>query len=251
MKQRGPFQGVSAIARFNWPFYLSAAVVVLAAVAGGTLLDSPILRWGSALAGAGAAYFIIGSLGVSHWVYDRSDLYRWGWLGRVMRDVAGRRVIVCHSGFDEVSGALAANLPGAELVVLDHYDPRIMTERSIQRARRLYPPALGTVACPYGKWPVEPGSRDIVFGLLAIHELRGDGERAAWFAEAARCLEPGGRLVIAEHVRDPANFIAFGPGFLHFHSPAAWRHSWEQAGLGKVDEFRITPWVRVFVLARR
>ena len=72
---------------------------------------------------------------------------------------------------------------------------------------------------------------------------------AAWFAEARRCLRPGGRIVLVEHVRDVANFLAFGPGFLHFHSPESWRHCWEKAGLRLSDRFRVTPWVRVFVIS--
>jgi hypothetical protein len=55
-------------------------------------------------------------------------------------------------------------------------------------------------------------------------------------------------VILVEHLRDPANFIAFGPGFLHFHSRRGWQRGWESAGFGLADEFRITPWVRVFVL---
>ena len=88
----------------------------------------------------------------------------------------------------------------------------------------------------------------MVFGLLAIHELRSEAERTAWFAEARRCLRQGGRLILLEHTRDFANFLAFGPGFLHFHSPASWRRCWEGAGLQALDEFRVTPWVRIFVI---
>ena len=89
---------------------------------------------------------------------------------------------------------------------------------------------------------------DVVFGMLAIHELRSDAERVAWFAEARRCLADDGRVVLVEHVRDLANFVAFGPGFLHFHSVAAWQKSWVSGGLKRVDDFRITPFVRVFIL---
>ena len=90
---------------------------------------------------------------------------------------------------------------------------------------------------------------DVVFGLLAIHELRSDRERSAWFAEARRCLGRGGRVVLVEHLRDSANFLAFGPGFLHFYSRGSWRRAWESAGFRSADEFRVTPWVHVFVLA--
>jgi len=235
------------IARLNWPFYLVAAFVFIAAVGGLVVVSSPMLHWLCALALAGAGYFLFGSLAVSFWIYDHSDLYRWGWLPRALGGNQFRRLIFCHSGFDETSQALRERLTG-EWVVLDHFNREQMTEPSIRRARVLYPPTPGTLPCSASKWPVEDHSAEIVFGLLAIHELRSEAERTAWFREAARCLDQAGRVVLVEHPRDVANFVAFGPGFLHFHSPASWRRCWEGAGLRKVDEFRITPCVRVFVL---
>ncbi len=276
---------MGTILRFNWPYYLAAGVVLLGAAAG---LGSPVaLLWkvacGAAVVGAG--HFLLVSLGVSHLVYDRSDLYRFRWLDRALGNVPPDHVVFCHSGFDDLSEALRLRLqptptgvgvnaplpvgrlpPGGDpatpaegsgptvvrrspcWITLDHFDPKQMTEASIRRARRFCPPTAGTVSAPFDAWPVESSSADVVFGLLAIHEFRSEGERTRWFAEARRSLKPGGRVVLAEHLRDPANFLAFGPGFLHFHSAASWRRCWEAAGLRAHDEFKITPWIRVFVL---
>ena len=248
MSTRGPWQGVLSIARFNWPFYLAAVVVMAAAMLG--LIELPALfpKLICAAAFVGAAYFFFGSLGVSHLIYDRSDLYRWRWLERALRDWKLERDVFCHSGFDESSAMLRARFPSAEWRILDHFDAERMTEASIRRARQLYPPTPDTIAAPFDRWPLADDWADVIFGLLAVHELRSEAERAAWFAEARRCLRGGGRVLLVEHVRDLANFIAFGPGFLHFHSPASWRRSWESVGLRLHDEFRVTPWVRVFVL---
>jgi hypothetical protein len=132
--------------------------------------------------------------------------------------------------------------------ILDHFDEERMTEPSIHRARALFPPTTGTRACSYDAWPLTDEFGDVVFALFAIHELRTEGERTAWFAEANRCLRKGGRVVLVEHVRDAANFLAFGPGFLHFHTCASWRRCWESVGLRSIDQFSVTPFVQVFVL---
>ena len=248
MNSRGPWQGMVSIARFNWPFYVAAVVFMIAALAGLLWSSSFVSKLICAGAFAAAGYFFFGSLGVSHLIYDHSDLYRWGWLDRVLRGVRLERAIFCHSGFDEASQTLRARVPKIEWLILDHYDELRMTEASIQRARLRYPPTPGTIPAPFDRWPVAAESADLVFGLLAIHELRSEAERGAWFAEARRCLRRDGRVVLVEHVRDLANFIAFGPGFLHFHSSASWRRAWESAGLRLRNEFRVTPWVRVFVL---
>lgn len=236
------------IFRFNWPLYAGAAAVLLAAVAGLSMPVPALVKTACTAAIAGAGYFIFVSLGVSHAIYDRSDLYRWGWLKRALADSKREYIVICHAGFDEISEPLIAKLGPAERVILDHYDATCMTEPSIHRARRRFPPTRATLPAPLDQWPVEEGSTNVVFALLAIHEFRSEEERTAWFREARRCLKPDGRIILAEHTRDIANFIAFGPGFIHFHSPASWRRCWTEAGLQAADEFRITPWVRIFVL---
>ncbi len=236
------------IARLNWPFYIGVAFLSVAAVGRTLWSPTPWLTLLSGLVLAGCVYFIVGSLGVSHQIYDRSDLYRWQWLDRALENGARVRIIFCHSGFDEASELLRQKLQARDWRVLDHFDATQMTEASIRRARKWFPPTAQTQPARFDHWPLETGSADVIFGLLAIHELRSESERSGWFAEAKRCLAPGGRIVLVEHVRDLANFLAFGPGFLHFHSPASWRRTWENAGLHLHDTFRVTPWVRIFVI---
>ena len=237
------------IAQFNWPFYAVAVAVLIASLAGLFLLPGPALKVICGLAFAVAAYFLCGSLGASHLIYDRSDLYRWGWLDDALRGANLRQAIYCHSGFDEASAALREKFGDVQWQILDHFDENQMTEASIRRARAMFPPTHGTLPSRHDAWPVAAESADVVLGLLAIHELRSEAQRTAWFAESKRCLRKGGRVVLVEHMRDAANFLAFGPGFLHFHSPASWQRCWESAGFRSIDEFRVTPFVRVFILS--
>jgi len=249
MKRRTNFQGVAAIVRFNWPFYMAAALIFVGLLVGICLVSD---SWAIALficGLLGSGYFLTVSLLVSHWIYDRSDLYRFSWLGRIPETQTAERVVFCHSGFDEASELLRTEIGNAEWTVLDHYDSELMTEPSIKRARQFFPPTQETVAVRYDDWPVEDDQADLIFGILAIHEFRSVGERTAWFAEARRSLAAGGRIIVVEHIRDVANFVAFGPGFLHFQSVEKWRESWEGAGLELVESFRITPWIRVFVIS--
>jgi hypothetical protein len=247
MKARGKFQGMLTIAQFNWPLYAAAASVFIASAAG-IFLFTGLFRISSIVTSVCSGYFIFVSLSVSHWVYDCSDLYRWSWLDRVPIGNSIGRAIFCHSGFDDTSAELRNKFRNAEWSVLDHYDPARMSEQSIHRARALFPPTAGTLACNHNAWPLAAESADLVVALFAIHELRTEKERIAWFTEAKRCLRKSGRIVLVEHVRDTANFLAFGPGFLHFHSSASWRRCWGFAGLRSVDQLAVTPFVQVFIL---
>jgi len=248
MKARTSWQGMTNILRFNLGLYGAAAVVFLAAAAGLILLESLPFQLACAAALVGSGYFLVVSLGVAHLIYDRSDLYRFGWLHRALGDSSVKDAVFCHSGLDEISRELEAALRPDHWTTLDHFDAARMTEPSIRRARRLCPPVEGTIPARFDRWPLESGGTNVVFGLLAIHEFRTETERTAWFAEARRCLGPGGRVVLAEHLRDLPNAIAFGPGFLHFHSAASWRRCWEAAGFRRADEFPVTPWIRFFIL---
>ncbi|WP_309673033.1 class I SAM-dependent methyltransferase [Gemmatimonas sp.] len=246
--ERGPFDGVLNIVRFNWPMFLLTLALVVVLLGGAAQLTSPGWRIVLAVTAAGLAAGTFVSLVVSHVIYDRSDLYRFAWLTRVYGDRTPNTAVFCQTGFDESSALLRTRTPGTHWTLIDHYDPVRMTEPSIQRARQHCPPPDGTVAAPYHAWPTTSQQADLVIGMLAVHELRHCDERAAWFGEAARTLQPGGRVVVVEHLRDAANLLAFGPGALHFHSAATWRRSWERARLRVHSEFRITPWVAVFVL---
>jgi hypothetical protein len=241
---RTQFQGVRTIVRLNWPLYAVAGGFFAMAL-GVLIAPSPEwMKWPAMVTTAGCLWFLAGSLGVSFWIYDRSPLYQWTWLAACKVPDAAR-VAICHTGFDEVSGPLQRRFPHWQIRVLDHFDVATMTEASIRRARRVFPPR-GAELVAFDAWP--EFTSDIVFAILSIHELRSECERTAWFAQARRHLAPGGSLLLVEHVRDLANFAAFGPGFFHFHTVASWRHCWEQADFRAASEQRLTPFVRVFVL---
>jgi hypothetical protein len=248
---RSAFEGVRAIVRFNWPFYAAGALALAALLAAFAWLPAgPLVRCAVLVAAAASAWFLAASLAASHWVYDRSDLYRLHWLARALPPAA-QHLVSCHAGFDGCSHLLRAACPASTWRVLDHFAPATMTEPSIHRARRWHPPRAGTEPAPLDAWPLADGTADGILAVLAIHELRTERDRVTWFRAAHRALSAGGRIVLVEHLRDLANFAAFGPNFLHFHSRATWQRSWQAAGLRCLDEFRITPFVRVFVLGER
>lgn len=242
---RGRFQGACQIMRYNAPFYVSGT---LACLAGGLVMGlAPLPSTLRALGWCGlalAAWWLLGSLLVSWWVYDHSPLYKWDWLRDFMPD-APRRWANIHSGLDESTPALR-DLWGGTWVVLDMYDEATMSEPSIRRARALTPPAITPTSIRFDALPLDSDSQDAVFLLFAAHELREAKNREALVREVCRVLREGGSVILVEHLRDAANFLAFGPGFFHFLPPGEWQRLARHGGFTIEAEQRMTPFVRVW-----
>jgi hypothetical protein len=232
---RTPYQGALQILRFNRRFYAGAAVALTAVLLAPTpwrLLALPAIFW------------CCSSLAISHYVYDRSPLYRLDWLPRNL-SARPRRWLHLHAGLDEIGDTMHEIFPGAEGSIADFFDPAAMSEPSIRIAR-----AENAARAPHADWrhlPFPDAAFDAVLLVFAAHELRRAASRARLFREAARVLTPAGEIVLVEHLRDWRNFLAFGPGFLHFFSERSWHATAAAAGLTLRRSESLTPFVRLFV----
>jgi SAM-dependent methyltransferase len=248
MVVRRPYQGVLQILQFNWRFYGATAAVIGVALLAAPFLPR-LLCVGLLIGVAPALFWMVSSLLVSHYVYDRFPLYDLSWITRALSRMPSRWLNI-HCGLDETSSLLAGLFPGAAFDVVDIFDARVMTEPSIRQARRIERGAIAARPARFDDLPFDSGTFDVAFCIFAAHELRRDSQRATLFLEIARVLIPGGELVLMEHSRDWWNLLAFGPGFLHFFSQRAWRRTASKAGFGVQTELSMTPFVHVYVLRR-
>lgn len=248
--QRGQYQGVWQIFCYNWPWFVGSAALKVGALAAVLLLPLPallqvLLLGGATLAVAGAVV----SLAAAHWIYDRSEIYRFTWVKRCLPAPPASWVNI-HSGLDETSAALARLYPGSKRLVLDIYNPETMTEPAIKRARLRNPSPIPAVAAKVQALPLAPAASDCVFLIFAAHEVRCPREREELFAQLAKALVPGGRVVLVEHLRDLANAAAFGPGYFHFLPRQEWLRVSSLAGFSLVSEEKVTPFVSIFTFEK-
>jgi uncharacterized membrane protein YphA (DoxX/SURF4 family)/SAM-dependent methyltransferase len=249
-RRRGAFEGLLQIVRFNAPLYALGTLAAIVAAAAAIALPAPAWLAALLLSGAAAATFwLAASLAVSHLVYDRSPLSRWTWIEAAL-GFAPQTWVNLHAGFDEATPAIRAMFPGSAGRCFDFFDPAEMTEPSILRARRLAAGEGAAEPVDFRCLPLVDESVDAALLLLAAHELRRRPSRVALLGELRRALAPGGKIVLAEHLRDGMNFLAFGPGCLHFWSAREWRNNAAAAGLTVERELQLTPWVNVFILRR-
>jgi hypothetical protein len=248
--ERGRFQGVHNIVRFNAPTYVAAAVVVVAgmvaATVGAVAGNGVILTVGVAAAVV-AVVLSAGSLVGSYAAYDASDLYSYDGLADVIGDDV-RVIAHVHTGLDESTDALRARFVHAEVRVFDASETSAQPEPSIARARRIVPLHADTVAVGLGPLPISDVQRMVL--PMAAHEVRDNDARARWLRTLSRSLAQGGQMILIEHLRDLDNTLAFHVGVLHFLSRRTWLETFKSAGLAVVDEGRIAPLLHRFVLVR-
>ncbi|HEU5052827.1 MAG TPA: methyltransferase domain-containing protein [Hanamia sp.] len=243
---RKPYQGMLNVIRFNWPYYILSVIFILTALVIAFRLQQELRRVVIAVVLLVALLNII-SLFVSWFIYDHSSLYRLTWLDQVEIEREAN-IININAGFDETSVLLKNKFPGANLTVLDFYDPAKHTEVSIKRAGKAYPPYPNTQKTGTDRLPCRNDSVDNVFVIFSAHEIRDDEERVTFFKEISRVLTAEGQVIVTEHLRDAANFFAYNIGFLHFHSKKTWLKTFDAAGLKVTAEIKITPFITTFIL---
>jgi SAM-dependent methyltransferase len=243
---RGRYDGLTSVFLFNWPSFLIAGVATLGLVFVSRFVD---FKMRALLLGTAMLIFagIVAVIAVTHWIYDRSNLYRWDWL-LLHVPQAPKRILNVHAGYDESADALVRLFPKAEIINCDIFDPTYATSPSIVRARER-PRRRDTLQGTTDHLPIDDGWADLVVGFLALHEVRDNDKRKQLFCELRRVTTPNARLIIVEHLRDAANFMVYGPGAFHFLPRAAWLQSASDSfTLG--PEQTITPFVHVLEFKR-
>ncbi len=241
---RKPFQGLVNIIRFNWHYYVLSLIALMA-------LLLTINKLNAALHTISLVFILLiilanlASLLVSFFIYDLSSLYRLSWLDKI---AVGTRLVNINAGFDETSSLLKNKFKHAELTVLDFYDQTKHTEISIKRARKAYPPFPGSQQISTLGIPLNDKFADNIFAILSAHEIRNDEERVLFLKEINRVLKTNGQVIVTEHLRDTANFLAYNIGFFHFYSKKTWIKTFKAAGFIIAQEIKITPFITSFIL---
>lgn len=248
--KKNRFAGVWQIVQFNWPFYVVGLCVLLGAVLFLAVVPLPRVivpfLWLGMFA---AAWWYFASLVVSWWVYDASTVTSAGWLDALLQERPSSWAVL-HAGLDQATPALA-DLWGSPNAVLDFFDAEEMTERSILRARRLANNEFPSTPAPHDDLPLGNDSLDLTVIIFAAHELRHESARRALFGELYRVVKPGGSVLVVEHERDFANFLAFGPGFLHFLPASTWTEVPTSVGFHQARRTKNTPFVTAYRWDRR
>lgn len=249
---RHPFEGVFNVFAFNWPKYILAGILSYVLIVLWMVQVNPVLKPLFLAAAAILFVWTIVSLLVSCLVYDLSGLYKYDWLLKSIKTPPAA-ILNLNAGFDEVSEALLLMFPDSQLKVFDFYSPTSSTEPSIELARAAnasQAAAMEPVSVALSGWQLDDDSQDLVLLFLSAHEVRKPAEREELFGEILRVLKSNGQFILVEHMRDAANFLAYGPGSMHFYPRSEWLRLANKCGYKVQEERLVTPFVRVFYLCK-
>ena len=242
---RTKYQGLKNILLFNQHNFLFAlvliAVYIILAICTNGIFAIVFLSLAVSI-----MVSIIIALIVSHYIYDRTNLYELKWMQGLQ---PGRIILNVNAGFDETSHLIQDKFPASNVISMDFYDPLKHTERSIKKARILYPPNENIIKIRTDKIDNVYERADNIFLIFSAHEIRDIDERVIFFTELKRLLTDNGKICVVEHLRDLPNLLAYNIGFLHFHMRRIWHHTFKQAGLRLTKEIKLNPFIRLFELS--
>jgi len=245
MEKRRKFQGALNILSFNRHFYVAGILVLAILFASRLFIEWPNFVFWVII--AAFMYGLIMPLIVSAYVYDFSGYYNFHWLTKLISNPESVKSIAnINAGFDETSFIIKNKFPNSELKVFDFYNAKQHTEPAIKRARKVSLTYPNTQSIASDIIPLNDNTADIVFLLSAVHEIRSHEEKVGFLKECHRICKPNGKVIMAEHLRDLPNFLAFSAGFAHFFSRSVWKNAFECAGFTSLQETKFTPFMSVF-----
>lgn len=243
---RQPAQGIRNILRFNWHYYLIAALI-LSSIFFFTFYTDGIIRTALFCIGILIILSVLISLVATFYIYDCSGLYQLSW---VKSDANEKTIVNIHAGFDETSLILKERFKNSKLEIFDFYNPTQHNEISIERARKAYPSLSETRKISTANIPMDDQTVDILFLIFAAHEIRNIPERNQFFNELSRIMKEDGTIYITEHVRDFANFTVYNIGFFHFQPLKTWKEAFSNAHFQIVNIHKHTPFITTFILKK-
>ncbi|NJN93693.1 MAG: class I SAM-dependent methyltransferase [Anaerolineales bacterium] len=248
------YSGTVSTLLYNWSIFAGALFFSLVTLITGMLLPEP-WPWLFWISSAGVMSLCLSILVTSYLVYDRGQQHEYDRLAELGQVDQANVIVDITCGKLRGTRGLLPRFKGGHYFLIDIYNAEKMPDSALRRARELEPPlqAERRIYQRPGQThslPLPHNWADIIYCSFSLHELHHAADRDALFAEFARVLKPGGRLLIAEHGRDWFNFAAFGPGVFSYFSPTMWQKHLTKAGLTVQTHERWRSLVHLWVATR-
>lgn len=222
----------------HWPGYL---LRLAGLVLGLLLMALGLFRGWTALVTFGAAVVIACAalLGIAFWALrldaESGEYQTTEFLYQLSQTRPADKLAVIDLGLRHKAIVLSQHLTSGRLHAIDVYNPQLMPDEALARARRLAPHAITDPRLVWSDGnltllPLPDNSVSAVFLQDVLSELAQRGDQQLLLKEIKRVLEPNGRLLLAEQADTLINRLRPRSGTKLLRPPAYWSGLLREAG---------------------
>ncbi len=231
-------QGIQSHIRVHWPGYLWRFVGLIFSL----LLIAYALEAGwASLAAIGTgllitfAFLLLAALWAAQLKDSAGDPSTTEFLYQMSQTRPFNNLACIDLGLREQSIALSQHLTSGQLFVIDIYNPQLMPDKSLVRARQLAPPSFADPRIvrydgSLDLLPLPDNSVQAVFLQDVLSKFVQRGDQQVLLREVNRILEPNGRLLLAEPIDSWPNRILPGSTIRFLNPKTYWSNLLLEAG---------------------
>jgi len=198
------------------------------------------------------AYFLVASLWAIHQLTGQNGLHPHHVLFDMGHIKAQETFVYIDLGIRHQAIALSRRLTTGKIMVLDVYNPQQTPHASLVRLRQRRPPLPQDPRLIWREGnidllPIPDKSVPAVMVCQTVIEFWQQGDHLQLLQEIYRILTPNGRLLLAEPVRTPTQWMVRGLMTLRLPPLAYWQNLLQQAGFRIRQEKDLQGLVTCFV----
>jgi len=226
---------------YSWPLYATILSILTITI---FLAFDPSYCLPAIVVAIPFAWFGIASIVAFYWMYDTNTFFSCAWIPEKLK-LSPKHCLQVSLGLKETTLQLNEVFSNCNHETLDIFDPLIMTEPGLRRARKCQNLSPNTCV-PFNNFPIQDHWANSSFLILAAHEIRDQRKRDELFVEMIKKTREGGDLIVVEHIRNLLSYISFGPGAFHIYPKKEWTRISEKFNLELIEQFWVNPYIYVY-----
>lgn len=238
MKQNGRYYGILNHIATHWPQFTFGYMLMVAGLLGmaaAVQMRQFTLAWLCLCLFGITSYALMTTIWRAHMVYDRDGLRPHHALFEMSHVQPHDSFVYINLGLRQRVLELGRRLITGQAIVVDVYNPQLTSSSALTRARRRRPhppddPRFEWLDGSIDLLPLPNESVPVAIICQILNEFWQHGDRLALLEEVHRILPQNGRLLIAESVRSPINWLLLGPFALTLPTQRDMRRLLQQAG---------------------
>jgi ubiquinone/menaquinone biosynthesis C-methylase UbiE len=247
MSASNPYHGTATHIYAQWPGYLlryGGLIFALFMVGAGLLLRQPVLTALGIILLTAVFFLMVAALWTANRLFDADSQQVIDLLFAMSQAQPTDQIAHIDLGLRRQAMLLSSRLTTGMITVIDVYNPQLMTDSSLSRARRQAPsaiqdPRLDWYDGQFNLLPLPDSCVEAVFISQVLSEFNQHGDRQVLLREIKRILKPNGRLLLAEQTASWLNWLLVGSSTAKLQPVEYWHDLLVEAGFDVIRQEQI------------